>query len=259
MYFRSLLAEYKKSKRTLYFWFTIVSSLLIPLIMFLIYVFKTKHFIPPEGENPWESHILHSYTSISSMLFPFFVIVLISLITQTEHSNNAWKKIFVLPLRKGTFYFSKLTFILIIVYVSLILFNLGILASGYLSALIKSELNYLVFSPDFLILFKYSLTLFVNVLGIIAIQYLISLLFKNFIIPVSLGLFLTITALILANTWKNAKYFPYAFPELYLSDIRGVKELEHVGIFTITEFVSIATFILFALIALVIFVKRKVK
>ena len=256
---KSLIAEYKKSKRTSYLWLTIISSMLIPLILFLVYIIKPEYFIPETDVNPWLELTEGAYTAISSILFPFYIIIFISLITQIEHKNKMWKKIFVLPVRKETFFLSKLIFILIIIFVSLIMLDIGILTAGFVSGLFRSELNFLKFAPDFILLMKYTVFIFINVLGIVSIQYLLSLFFKHFILPVATGIFLTVTALILVNVWKGAKYFPYAFPQIYLNDLSGMIEIKHYGILSISEIVSLLTFVAISAIGLIIFVKQKVK
>ena len=259
MFIKCLIAEFKKSRRTFYLWLTIISSLLIPGILFLAYVIKPEFFVPFPDTNPWTVLISSAISSISSFLFPFYIIIFISLITQIEHKNNMWKKIFVLPVRKEIYYYSKLSFIVSVIFISLIIFCLGLFLVGLVSGIFHSELGFLNTTPEFGVILESMLHLFVSVLGIIAIQFLISIRFRNFIIPIGIGLFLSITGSILVAVWENAKYFPYSFPQLLQMNSFGMVQMNHYGIFSTAEIVSVLYFILVSILGLFVFMKQRLE
>lgn len=261
MFFECLKAELIKSKGTFYLWLALISSALMPFMTFMIYLFRSKYFIPKEGENPWENFFLTSYRASALLLFPFFIVILVSLISQIEHKNKTWEKIFVLPIRKEVFFLSKLVFVVLIIFGSVILFDLNLLGFGTLAGLFKPELKLLEFSvyADFLVLLERSCRLFISVLSLIVIQFSLSFYFKNFIIPVSLGIFLTVAGIILSEGWEYSKYVPYAFGHLHVWEITSKIKLEHYGIFSITEWQSLAYFILISVFAILFFSKKAVR
>ncbi len=261
MFFECFRAELIKSKGTFYLWLALISSALMPVMTFLIYLFRTSHFIPKPTQNPWGGFLMHSYQASALLLFPFFMVILISLISQIEHKNRAWEKIFVLPIRKEVFFSSKLAFVVLIIFGSVLLFDLNLLGLGFLVAWLKPELKLLEFSAyaDFMILFERSCRLFVSVLALIVIQFFLSFFFKNFIIPVTIGIFLTVAGIILSEGWEYAKYVPYAFGHLHVWEATGNLKLEHYGIFSITEWQSLGYFILISAFSILFFSKKAIR
>lgn len=67
--------------------------------------------------------------------------------------------------------------------------------------------------------------LFLASLGILSIQFLLSLLFRDFLKPMGIGFVCTIMGVILAgNGWKYAWLFPYSHPLLAIQGItNGLK------------------------------------
>jgi hypothetical protein len=58
---------------------------------------------------------------------------------------------------------------------------------------------------------------FLSALGILSIQFLLSLLIQDFLKPMGIGFICTITGVILAsNNWQYAYLFPYSHPMLAL-------------------------------------------
>ena len=46
--------EVIKLKGTFAFWLTIISALIFPLLLFIVYLVKHEKLIPDIGENPWD-------------------------------------------------------------------------------------------------------------------------------------------------------------------------------------------------------------
>ena len=150
----SIKNELLKLKRTFAFWLVIASAFFIPIIFFLVYLFKTKAMIPKEGINPWDDYIAQQVTTIIPFLLPLFIILITSLIIQVEHKSNAIKHIFTLPIPKWSIYFGKLTIVIISVFFSFTLFYGVMLAFGYLVGFIKPELKLTEFSPEYILSIK---------------------------------------------------------------------------------------------------------
>ena len=257
--YTSFLSETKKVKGTFTFWFTIMGSLLIPFIYFLVYSFRFENFIPPTDINPWDTFIQGNLKAIAFLLFPFHIILTIAINLNIEHRANSWKKLFVLPVKRESIYIGKLLFLLFQIGVSLIIFTISILIFGLLLGLIHPELNFLEYTPQIVLLIKSITRLFIAILGILSIQFIIGLFLKNIIIPISLGIFLTIVASMIVQGWEYSVYFPYAFPMYFFINSTQLSSIDTFYGLTISEITSFATFISLNTLGLILFKLKRIK
>lgn len=259
--YTSFLSETKKVKGTFTFWFTLLGSILIPFIFFLVYFFRFESFIPQEGVNPWNSFIKNNLQAIAVLLFPLHVILTIAININIEHKGNNWKKLFVLPVKRESIYIGKLLFLLFQIAISLLLFFSVVLIFGYLLGIIYHQLFFLDFHPNIINFIKSIARLFISILGICSIQYVLGLYFKNIIVPISLGIFLTIVATLITQGWEYAIYFPYAFPTLFFMDSKKLLSesiTTYYGL-TISEITSVATFFGVNICGALLFKRKRIK
>ena len=146
-----------------------------------------------------------------------------SLIGQLEFKNNAWKQVHVLPISLATIFFSKLLVVLVMMAQFFILFNIGIYLSAILPVLLWPGLAYPPAPIPYARFLGQDLLFFVDCLPIIAGQYLISLRFRHFLVPVGVGFMVWVGALA-SLSWKFGFAVPYTYPMLtYLKDNGGGK------------------------------------
>jgi hypothetical protein len=213
-------AEILKTKRTASFWLSIAAAGLIPAIFFLAFVTKQERALKTLGAQPWGTYFLYGWQSLSSFLFPMFVILICTLIPQIEFKNNAWKQVYATPQKLGEIYFSKFITIHLVIFLFYILFNLFIIISGVLLDVINSKFLFLDTSINWQSLSKLSLKTYISILGISAIQYVLSLRFKNFVTPVGIGLALLVGSLIASGFgWEHIYKVPFAHPSLTLKSM----------------------------------------
>ncbi len=241
---RGFKVEFLKIKGSFTYWFTLISAALIPLVYFLIFLFKYKYFIPANDMNIWEQFFSYNLGVVSTLLFSFYIILTIALNLNIEHKENSWKKLLLLPVSRNEIYFTKVFFLLLQVLAALGIFLLSIVIAGLILGLIHPELMFLEQPFAALSSIKLLLKLFISILGIFAIQFVISLFFKNIIIPVSLGIFLGIVSLIITTRWEHSIYFPYSFPALFYYKFAGKLNVESWHGINITEIYSIAVFVI---------------
>ncbi|TAL41215.1 MAG: hypothetical protein EPN92_13295 [Chitinophagaceae bacterium] len=86
----------------------------------------------------------------------------------------------------------------------------------------------------------------VALLGIISIQYWLSLRIKNFIVPIAIGLALLITTLIILS-WEHIYKVPFAYPLLTFNSLSG--GVQKGSFFQNHELNSIGYFIFFSTLA----------
>lgn len=230
--YRIFQNEILKLKRTFAFRLTIIGASFIPFIYFVFHVLKYKSLIPDTDINPWNKFMSDQIMSAGSILIPLYIVLLTSLIIQIEHKSNAVKYIFSEPVPKWTIYFTKLFIVVLSVIFTYVLFVLMMLFSGLLVGILRTELNFLAYSPQLLNPLKILFRSFLASLGIISLQFWLSFRFRNFIVSLGIGIVLVISGLIVFQA-EEAKYFPYAYNRLSLFFYR-VKEMK-LGIFLISR------------------------
>jgi hypothetical protein len=239
-----LKGEFLKAKGTFSFWLVLLGGLLVPLISFLIQLSKPEFFVN-RAEDPWRAFIGDVFGTAIPLLFPIFLILLIALSFNLEHKSNAWKKLFVTPYSRTVIYLSKIVFIQIQVVFSLVVFAVAIILFGTLLGTIHPELNFIGTSVNCTFLIKSLIKAYIAYLALIGFQIILSFYFKNFIVPIGVGVFGFIFGIMLIK-WEYAAYN-------FLSNNFHVNQ--HVGKGVVLDFTgNIATYQLFSIIYFVTFI-----
>lgn len=236
--------EYLKTKGTFSFWLVLLGGALVPFISFLIQLFKPEYFIT-RAANPWGAFIGDIFSTAVPLLLPFFLIIVIALNFSIEHKSNAWKKLFVVPHKRITIYSSKVFLILFQVLLSLLVFALSIVIFGYLLGVIHPELNFLETTIGWTHLIKSLVKTFIAYLALISFQLVLSFFFKNFIVPIGIGLFGFIVGIMLTK-WE---YLHYNF----LSNNYSLSK--HLGNKVIFDFTfGLPTYLVFSVVYFALFI-----
>src|SRR5919112_5818050 len=103
----STSSEILKTKRTASFRLSIIGASFLPVLLFIVYVFKADTMVRELGKEPWESHLSIGFEILNSFIFPMYIILICSMIPQIEYKNNTWKQVYASPQAIGTIYFSK--------------------------------------------------------------------------------------------------------------------------------------------------------
>lgn len=208
----SLRTELIKAKRSAALWICILGAGFMPAIFTLVMILNPKEFLkePDFAANPWQALFGIAWQSFLIFLLPLFVIIVCSMIVQIEYKNNTWKQVFASPQSIGNIFFSKYSTILLMILFLFVMFNLFLMGGAILANLINSKYTFLRSNLQINSILKMDLKSFVSLLGIISIQYWLSLRIKNFIVPIGIGLCLLITAMIIQR-WEHIYKFPYAY------------------------------------------------
>jgi len=211
LFINSLHSEWLKTKRSLASLLVIVGGFFLPAIMILIHILRPAK-LPAQyaAADFWVSHFKNLWQSMAVMMLPMGIILAISLIAQLEFKNNTWKQLHATPQSATTIFFAKFGVILLMQLELFVLFTIGI----YLSALIPSVVLESVPYPTAPIPYDYILResawFFLDSLPIVALQYLLSLLFRNFLVSVGAGLVLMVTGILMIS-WEYSYTFPYNY------------------------------------------------
>lgn len=232
----SLASEFYKSRKTLAFWAAIILPVIIcGLITFGFYSGSDKilgmHYPPM---ILWLRYIGAALGVMGVLILPFYVIFMAFSVNNIEHKNDTWKTLFAQPLNKFSIYAAKYLYAVILIFICLTLFGVLTYVLGQVLQLLVPKYNFNGYDPSVL-LAKFYLKLFLSSLGILSIQFILSLIWADFLKPMGIGFVGTIMGIITANVgWKYAYLIPYSHPTLVLnsSSAKNVKNPADVLIFT---------------------------
>ena len=214
-------AEWLKKKRSLASWLVIIGAFFTPAMLIIVKLVKNKT-LNEINQSPkfWENHWMNSWESMSIFLLPIGIILASSLITQLEYKNNTWKQWHSTPQHYATMFFAKFTVILVMMLQFFLLFNIGIYLSAVIPGLFIKGVTYPAAPIPYAMFLKQNVLFFTACLPIIALQFLVCLQFKNFLVAVGGGLALWIAS-VAAISWKFGFTIPYIYGSLYFLKLGG--------------------------------------
>lgn len=237
--------ELIKTKRTASFWLSVAGAAFIPLIFFVVYVFFEEKPDKDFVTNPWANFFNLGWQVLSAFLLPMYTILLCALIPQIEYKSNTWKQVFASPQSTGQIFFSKFLTVHLMILLCYFLFNSLMILSGVSINLINPVYTFLEFNINWASLIQMNGRTYISILGISAIQFWLSLRFKNFIAPMGIGLALLVVAIMaMGFKWEHVYKLPHAHPILTFMSIekKGTAGIEN------HEINSIGYFLFFTLL-----------
>jgi hypothetical protein len=257
----SIQSEFFKSKNTLAFWGAIILPVFLCLVVFGSYLIKAEDILKamknPPPEAIWFQYFFAIGGIMGTLLLPMYLIFMTYSVNNIEHKAETWKSLFSLPIPKFTVYASKAVYTLMLVFVTLFLFLFLTIVLGLLLG--KLVPNYHLFDADlnklFVGLAQLHVKLFLASLGIVAIQFLFSLIWQDFMKPMGFGFIALVTCLILTR-WEYSYVLPYALP---LKALQIGNESKEIVVFNKEAFSSIGYAIGFFVLGYFVITKRSVK
>lgn len=207
----ALRAEMLKTKRTASYYLAIIGALPVPVI-FMLNILSGGSDLASVGNNP---NIIFQIgmERTGFVFFPFFVILICTLLSQIEYKNNTWKQVFTSPQSKGNVFIAKFLninlLILIFLVANIVFMALVVLITHFL----HPELNFLNQPLNYSLVLVRAANAYIFMLAVCSIQFWLGLRFRNFIIPIAVGLILWITGIMMNLEFHSnmAEYFPYGF------------------------------------------------
>lgn len=253
----SLQSEWLKKRRSLASLLIITGAFFTPAIVIAVRLFHASE-LPKlyAAQNFWSKLWQNSWESMAMILIPLGIIMATSLIAQIEYKNNTWKQLHTLPLSLTTVFFSKLIVILVMLLQFFVLFNIGIYLSAIIPYFLIPGTPYPASPIQFGFFFNENLLYFIDCLPIVALQYLLSLKYKNFLLSFGTGFLIWILA-IGSLVWKYNYTIPYTYGMLnYLKTNTGGKAvIPDVNI----HYFAIGYFVLFTVVGYVLYITKKEK
>jgi lantibiotic transport system permease protein len=209
VFINSFQSEWLKKKRSLASWLVLVGAFFTPSII-LISRLKNYAALPKLylADDFWQKLWNQSWESMEVFLLPIGITLATGLIAQIEYKNNTWKQLHTTPQTYTTIFLAKLLVILIMLVEVFILFNVGVYLSAAIPSMIFGSVPYPAAPIPFRDFWNANVNFFVDCLPIVALQYLLSLQFRNFLVPVGAGFAIWFLGIGLLS-WEYSYLFPY--------------------------------------------------
>lgn len=262
----SVRSEFYKSRKTLGFWCSILLPFIICLLVFIGYLTHADKMAKLPGQLLWMIYANIILGIMGTLLLPIYIIIIGYSVNSIEHRADTWKSLFSLPISKWSVYSAKAFYALFLVFMCLALFFLFTIGSGNLLSTLKPELKFNEFHMESFLGQVY-LKLFLASLGILSIQFLLSLVWSDFLKPMGIGFVGTIAGIILVSVnWDYSYWIPYAHPLLAIHGLlkhdktpAPAPTVLSVDIFTNEIFVSLGVALVFFIAGFFIVQKKSVK
>ncbi|WP_295770573.1 ABC transporter permease [uncultured Mucilaginibacter sp.] len=258
----SLQSEFYKSRKTLGFWGAILLPTLIMFSMSVGFYFNAHKLVNHTPEMLWGQFAGIPLAIMGSLLLPMYIIFVAYSVNVIEHKSDTWKTLFTLPIPKWSIYTAKYLFAVILILITLTLFFVLTIAFGTLLGNIQPKLKFGGFHIE-THLFQVYAKLFFASQGIIALQFLMSLLWKDFLKPMGIGFVGTIAGVILTGParWEYAYLFPYAQPLLSVMGVgnKKIRPTETPVFFTNEVLISMAIAVVIFITGYFILQRRSIK
>jgi len=244
----SLRSETLKLKRTLSVYLCVLAAAFGPLMSFL------EHMEPDEKLAkglPWTQHFLEGREPICIALLPFYIILVCALLMQIENRDKTWKQVLSSPQPKFNIFFGKFLVLQMMVLLFLISYNLFTALTGVVTEMMDPTIY--EGTPDLYRILAVNAQTWILSLGLSAIQFWLSLRFRNFVAPLGIGLVGWFLSPMMLFQFKTGlvEYYPYAFTILSVMPDYKANIVSY-------QWYSIITAVLFLSIGFFQFRKRKV-
>jgi len=216
-------AEFLKVRRTNAIWLTFAGALFIPSVNFLKLLSRPDIFLSQTKADPWAFMLNDNWAPAASLFLPMYVILVISLVVQIEYTNNTWKQVYASPRSYADIYFSKFFIMSSLVLLWIVLLTFFIVASGYVIEMVNSDYEFASHQIPWKQFSTIAIKMFASTLGMAAIQYWLTLLFKSFVTPIGIGMAL-LTGGFMIRQWEHISYYPYIYSLLVYFTNPGLEE-----------------------------------
>ncbi len=207
----SLRSELLKTRRTAAVYFTIAAAAFGPMMSMLDLVFDGV-----EGDH--RTDILNElfttkFMMTGAVILPWFIILVSTLLPQIEYKNNTWKQVLSSPQSKGNVFLAKFINMQGLILLFLFTNQFLMLVDAVILHFIEPSLHVLNQPLDGQAIIATLFNSYVALLAMSAIQHWLGLRFKNFIVPVAIGVSCWFIGSILVLQIKTAfaEFFPYSF------------------------------------------------
>ncbi|MBS1530551.1 MAG: ABC transporter permease [Bacteroidetes bacterium] len=223
----SFRSEFYKTRKTMAFWSAVLLPLTLTLLIFIGFFTHSDQLASRPGMALWLNFAGAILGVMGILLLPMLIIFIAYSVNNIEHKAETWKTLFSLPIPKISIYAAKYAYAFFLVVLCLALFLLFTLGFGNLLSIVKPALKFNEYNIAGFLSQIY-LKLFFSALGVLSIQFLLSLLFRDFLKPMGIGFIATVAGIIAANVgWQYAYLIPYSHAIMTVKSIHQANEGKH--------------------------------
>jgi hypothetical protein len=214
--YSSFRAELLKISRSHAWLLTFLFAAIVPVIMTIVFEADTLDDINKLKGDPWNKYFEQARMPLSVVFLPLFILLCSTLLPQIEHRNNTWKQVLTSPQRLWQIYLSKFLVVQLLILVFLLAYLPLMYLSAWLFGTIYPVFQFADHALNWKLVVMNILETYVSVFAIAAIQFWLGMRFRNFIIPLAIGLVLWFVSCILLMEMHSttARYFPFSLPIL---------------------------------------------
>jgi lantibiotic transport system permease protein len=212
----SLRSEILKTKRTASFYFTLIGAAAVPIIFLLNAL--------GEGLDSTKKDPLNLIFKLLADMnglafFPWFIILICTLLPQIEYRNNTWKQVFSSPQPKVNILAAKFLTIHLLMLLFLVSTHVFMFLAIAIANFIDPGLQLFSHPLNGGTVLLNAANAYLTMLALCAIHFWLGIRFKNFIVSIALGLALWLGGTLLALQFNSITsiYFPYSFQAISLS------------------------------------------
>jgi len=256
-FINSFQSEWMKTRRSLALWMVVIGGFFTPAV--IIVARLINHAAVPDlyaRDDFWQLLWRNSWESMAIFFLPLGAILSTSLIAQIEYKNNTWKQLHTLPLSYTTIFLAKLAVIVSLMAMFFVLFSIGIYLSAIVPYLLVSGTPYPTGPMRWQSFLLDDLYYFLECLPIVALQYLLALRFKNFLVPVGLG-FLFWVGAIASVSWRYGYVIPYTYTMFHY--LAGAEKTRAVAPEVNIHILAAAYFVIISAVSYILYLKRAEK
>ena len=253
VFLSGLSSEWLKRRRSLTWPLIAGSACFIPAIIFLSR-FRHVETLPALYRAPrfWEQLWRQSWEAMALMILPLAIMLLASLLAQVEYRNNAWKQVHATPQPLAAIFTAKLVVLLVLVALLILCFNVAIYAAGALPAILFDGVSL----PGALragYFLDRNVRFFLDVLPIVALQFVMAILFRSFLAPLGIGMGLWIFS-VGTMSWRYSWTIPYSAASL---DYLSVEYQRTVPLPASPSAIALAWFVVFTVVGYVLYSRKR--
>jgi hypothetical protein len=221
MSFAVIQAEWLKQKGSLSSWLVIAGSLFTPLVILVARLAYPKDLPKTYASSRfWEENWQNQWESMAIMLIPMGIILAASLITQLEFKNNTWKQWLATPFDLLVLFSAKYFSLFLLSLQFFLLFNALVWLTTMAVPFIYANVPFPSEPLPWRFILVQNLHYFVHFLPMIALQFVLGLLFRNFLVAIGAGILLWVSG-IATLTWSYNYLIPYTHGTLYFLKTAG--------------------------------------
>lgn len=208
----SLRSETLKTKRTASIYLAILGAAFGPL-MSLLDVLLDEGITKNDEDLYLAKMFTTKFQMVGFLVFPFFIILITTLMAQVEYKNNAWKQVLTSPQTKLNIFAAKFINIHKLILVFLVATQVFTLVNAVVIHFRYPWLNLFSQPIDFTAVLRTVTDSYISLLALCVIQFWLGLRLRNFIAPIGIGIGLWFvgSVMMLEVETPAARYFPYSF------------------------------------------------